>query len=124
VRNEDIDAWMLLAIAYGRRDHGAAALSDVIELADAINHAIPTHAEVRDSINRLLAAGLVEVSSNTFRLTPTGEVLLPSETGHTLLWSKFDRLSGHLQGLSDPTPRIWELDESLMAEAVKSYQAS
>ena len=63
------DAWLFTALSV---THRPARLEDLIATADWINHAIPTTAELNHGLNRLHAAGLVEISSEALRPSPAG----------------------------------------------------
>jgi hypothetical protein len=67
-------AWILyaVAIAAGR---APAALTDISTAADAVNHAVPTHRELSNSLEWLVARGLVESAGRFHRLTPAGRAL-------------------------------------------------
>ena len=62
------DAWILLALLYNRAKAGSP-LVDIIATADAIEHAIPTRAELHGALNRLLAGRLIELDKNRFTVT-------------------------------------------------------
>jgi hypothetical protein len=66
------DAWLLHAIVMAEKD-GAAALHDVIDVGDYINHAVFTLAELDGGAARLAAAGLISVRGKA--LLPAPEVL-------------------------------------------------
>ncbi len=71
-RYNSSDAWVLLAIVYAGRDAGAT-LADVVGAADAINHAILTHAEVGNALFKLTRDGLVAHEGD--RLFPTAATM-------------------------------------------------
>ena len=63
------DAWLLHAIALAAGDDWAS-LAKIIEVGDAMEHAIFTYPEIQGGLGRLLAGSLIEVQSQTFRPTP------------------------------------------------------
>ncbi len=69
------DAWLLLAIGMTAKGR-SATLSEVIGAADGINHAIMTHAEVDQGIERLQAARLIEASPAGLSTTEEGAGLV------------------------------------------------
>jgi hypothetical protein len=71
-KNED--AWILLAILYGRSS-GACELGQIVAVADFINHAIPTLGEMHGALNRLHASGLIRVRRDCFEPTKKALVL-------------------------------------------------
>ena len=66
------DAWIFLAIGHGGGCTRWVRLSEVIGMADGLNHSIPTTSELATSISNLTAAGLVERQGTDTRLTPAG----------------------------------------------------
>jgi hypothetical protein len=89
------DCWILLAVVW-RYPVGSAALSDIIGMADAINHAIPTVEELEGALNRLLASGHVERREEGFVAT---ELALDAVARVTTprkpileIWEELDRL--------------------------------
>ena len=92
-------------------------LSQVIGMADGLNKAIPTHAELADSLGWLRAAGLVETGADDYRRTPKGRDLvsrLEAESNTAFgLWDKLDEEFGRM-----PAP-AYEPD-SLTAEDVNA----
>src|SRR5262245_10970041 len=68
------DAWLLHAILRAAKD-GVATLEDVVEAADAINHAMLTFAEIDGGLARLSRAGLVSIEAKRLRLAPAAATL-------------------------------------------------
>lgn len=68
-------AWILYAVAMAS-GKAPASRTDISNAADAINHAVPTHAELDGALKRLLACGLVETYGRFHALSPTGHALL------------------------------------------------
>ncbi|HVF28715.1 MAG TPA: hypothetical protein VM943_10770 [Pyrinomonadaceae bacterium] len=59
------DAWILLAIIYSGSEGGDTAM--IVEVADGINHAIPTDAELAGAFSRLKGSGLIEEHSGKIK---------------------------------------------------------
>ena len=81
------DAWLLLAIGYAARSR-SGSLVDVIEMADGIQHAIPTLDEVNGAIGRLGRGGYLAPAAGgaRFALTEAGEALLAAaESKHRIV---------------------------------------
>jgi hypothetical protein len=78
-------AWILYAVAMAS-GNAPASRTDISNAADAINHAVPTHAELDGALKRLLACGLVETHGRLHALSPTGQALLGEvqSTHHTV----------------------------------------
>ena len=122
MRNEAIDAWLFLAVAYGRGDNRRAALTDLIGAADWINHAIPLDEELRAGLNRLVAAGLVNVDDDAFGLTDSGRSLLEKVSERAGLWKQWERLEGAFASLEDPPTPNWMPAEGEITRAIGASQ--
>ncbi len=79
------DAWVLAATTDSRR---GCSLSELIGVADGINHAIPTRDELAAAIGALRAAGLLKVEDDRFVLTPDGKALKKYWKGGLFNWSE------------------------------------
>lgn len=75
-------SWIFLATALASQTEPAdyEAISDV---ADAINHAVPTHKELQTSLAWLLKNDLVSKSVNKYRVTNKGLVVYASVSRQT-----------------------------------------
>ncbi len=69
-------AWILLSVP-----QNPGRLHDIIAVADGINHAIPSHQELQNSLGWLKAKGLVRKSDQTYALTEAGSQLLSEIKG-------------------------------------------
>lgn len=78
----------------GRR--APASLAAIIGMADAINHAVPSAAELEGALNRLLAAGLITQRDFGFRLASAGAGTLARigrpHRAYLSLWDDLNRL--------------------------------
>ena len=78
-------SWIFMAIGYASQKQPAdfAAISQV---ADGINHAMPTHKELQNSIARLLELTLIKKEGKKYTLSKSGDALLTEaqEKGKTL----------------------------------------
>jgi hypothetical protein len=81
------DGWLLQAIAIASRQKGSASLSEVIEAADSVNHALPTSNELHGGLVRLTRGGLVKEVEQRFALTD----LVPIETVDIILAGEWQR---------------------------------
>lgn len=68
------DAWIFLSVAGAAADK-LAPLDEIMGLADAINHAIPTEREFEGGFTRLLQAGLIRQDERALGLTSKGMAL-------------------------------------------------
>ena len=63
-------AWIFLSVR-----EQPAPLTDIIALADAINHAVPTQSELQQSFRWLQECGLITRAGKRYALTPAGIAL-------------------------------------------------
>jgi hypothetical protein len=70
------DAWLLLAIGLAADTHSVASLASVIELADGIQHAIPSKDEMDGALGRLQRAGYVRHTREGVELLESGRLLV------------------------------------------------
>ena len=80
-------AWIFLSVP-----EQPAALQDVIAMADAINHAIPSDRELRGSLGWLVAQGLIRKDGRRYLLTPEG-IALRTETSKKLMMKTWDAVT-------------------------------
>ena len=97
------DGWLLLSIALTATDR-PARLCEVIATADAINHAILTHAEVDQGIERLLAARLIVATPASLAITEEGGRLVQQAGRQTRdIVSQMIALTVSLEAAEHPT---------------------
>ena len=90
-------------------------LAQVIGMADGLNKAIPTHAELADSLSWLRATGLVETAAHDYRRTPKGRDLVSRlEAESNTAFGLWDKLVEEFQEMPAP---VYEPD-GLTAEDV------
>jgi predicted transcriptional regulator len=63
-------AWIFLSVP-----EQLAPLTDIVAMADAINHAVPTQSELQQSFRWLQARGLVCKEGKRYSLTTAGKTL-------------------------------------------------
>jgi hypothetical protein len=106
-------AWILLSVP----DTGGQ-LDKVIGMADALNHAIPTDLELRDSLGWLRSAGLIQKEGNIFLRTPDGNRLVSQhQSKHRAVFKLWDAVAESLEQLS-----VTDYQEEQLAE--ESIQAA
>ena len=64
-------SWMLLSVS-----ENGSTRKQISEMADAINHAVPTHKELETSLGWLRQNDLVQEEGGRFKLTSAGSALL------------------------------------------------
>jgi hypothetical protein len=77
---EFADAWVLTAVAVSQR---ACSLTELIEAAGMLNHALLLDAEVDSALRKLLGSELLNVTADLrFDLTPQGMALAEGRHGN------------------------------------------
>ncbi len=116
-----IDAWMFLAVAISRGDGGCASLEDMIAAADWINRAIPLDEELTGGLNRLMAAGFVGNTGNTFTLTESGVALFLKVQKRAGVWTQFERLAVAFESLPSPATPMWTPPPGAIEAAITAW---
>lgn len=94
-----VRAWILLSVPATGGD-----LAQLIGRADALNKAIPTHAELADSLGWLRATGLIELSADSYCRTHNGQKLVARlEAGRKDAFVLWDELAEELQQMPAPS---------------------
>jgi len=70
------DAWLLLAIRFAAGDDMNASLASTFQLADAIEHAMPTKDEMDGAIGRLSRAEYIQYANGTVAILEAGRILV------------------------------------------------
>lgn len=65
-------AWIFMATAIAARTGGANVIG-IAEIADGINHSLPTDQEIQTSLDRLLELGLIIESGENYAVTSKGK---------------------------------------------------
>ena len=68
-------SWIFLATAFASEQE-PANFESILQIADGINHAVPTHKELQTSLDWLTKNGLVEKSGKKYQLTNSGTELI------------------------------------------------
>jgi predicted transcriptional regulator len=63
-------AWIFLSVG-----ESASGLDEIIGAADGINHAIPTHKELQESLGWLIENGLIHKAGKKYFLTDAGKAI-------------------------------------------------
>ena len=109
-------AWILLSVRAS-----PSTLQDIIAVADAINHAIPSHQELQTSLGWLRAQGLISKTEQQYTLTETGGLLLSDAQGrHRQIMKIWDLVADEIEKL--PMSDI-PLDDITQEETDSAYQA-
>ena len=117
------DAWILLVILYNH-DRGPASLQNILATADAINHALPTRAELNHALNRLFAAGYIVEREGDFDVTTAAEAVYRRVAkSRTPMLDELERISHLLanQGPLASVPRRVNITASSLDAAYNAY---
>jgi len=91
-------SWLFYAVALASRTE-SAKYRDIEQTADAINHAIPTQKELRESLAWLSTEGLIIKEGKAYSLSEKGNALLDtvsSKVGTTMgVWISIEK---HFEG--------------------------
>ena len=96
-------SWIFLATALSSQECGAnvAAIS---ELADGINHAVPTQKELQVSLKWLLIKGLIRKDQSKYSLTDQGnELIQQAEKRSNILLKLWEILEADLKTINEKT---------------------
>lgn len=70
-------AWLMYALA-GASQNEPANFAAISQVADGINHAVPTHKEMQSSLKWLMACDLVKKQESGYLLTEKGAAVMAS----------------------------------------------
>ena len=91
--NSTTISWIFLAIALSS-DKSLVDFKGISQIADGINHAVPSHKEIQDSISWLLSKDFILKIGNKYSLSDLGKsIMIDSETNtKTVLniWKNID----------------------------------
>jgi hypothetical protein len=116
------DAWIFAAVTGTGRADGTS-LRRLISYADAINHAIPTEAELVEAVSRLRSAGLVEadIQEDRYWLTVTGHRMHQKHLAGHGLFGWIEAIPPALRTLGEPPDGDWSLPSGIFDRAVRAY---
>jgi hypothetical protein len=125
------DAWIFVSAVIAERlerdraMHAAlpvtgASLADVLAAADFLHHAVPSRAELEESMRRLAGAGLLIVEDDLIEVAAAGEQLWRTRP-FSGLSSAVMTLQAQLNRTSVPGDADWQLDEQTYNTAVREY---
>ena len=80
-----VDAWLLAATSSAAE---GCTLTDLVATADGINHAVPSTAELADSLAHLIGSGMLLWHGDRLLLTPAGRAIHRSWRHGLFSWSK------------------------------------
>ena len=81
--NEDTTiSWIFLATALASQKD-PASFESISQIADGINHAVPTHKELQKSLTWLTKNGMVDKIGKKYQLTSTGKEAIDKAKART-----------------------------------------
>jgi hypothetical protein len=114
------DAWVFAAIA-NDLPPATHTLTELIAIADGINHAVLAEAEFTRAIGRLLAAGLIGADPEADRYWPTEAGANIRERWRHGAFGWIDAIPPQLQRLGEPRDTNWSLPEGMFDRAVLNH---
>ena len=96
MNNTTTISWILLAIAFASQKFPAGK-REISEIADGINHAIPTDKELHASIKWLLQYEIIIETNRKFSLSKYGERLIDkAKSEENTIWKTWNNLETHI----------------------------
>jgi len=116
------DAWVFAAIAHDRPP-AVHKLTEIIAIADGINHNVVSEGEFTKSVARLMAAGLIEADAQRDRYWPTdaGADLRNRWKHGAFGW--ITAIPPQLDRIGEPQDSAWSLPAGVFRAAVDEYLA-
>jgi predicted transcriptional regulator len=94
MREGEMISWIFLAIAMGSKNE-PINIREISQIADGINHAVPTPKEFQLSLRFLIDNGLIEKEGKKFSLTKKGIIQYNFATMNTTItlniWRNLER---------------------------------
>jgi predicted transcriptional regulator len=84
-------AWIFLSVP-----EQLAPLTEIVAMADAINHALPTQTELRQSFRWLQQHGLVSKEGKRYSLTAAG-IALRNRASSSMIMKTWDNVAEHFR---------------------------
>jgi predicted transcriptional regulator len=92
--NDKTTSWIFMATAIASRTGGANVIK-IAEIADGINHSVPTDQEIHSSLDRLLKLGLIIKNGENYELTSKGRQQYESSEKNSgslfAIWEKLEK---------------------------------
>lgn len=85
-------SWIFLAVYLASQER-SANFKEISQIADGINHAVPTHKNLQDSLTWLQINGLIVKTGSSYSLTDGGKDCVLQSESKTLFdtWSKLEK---------------------------------
>lgn len=87
-------SWIFLATALASKQN-PASLDSILQMADAINHTLPSFKQLKKSLKWLMNFGLVENTGEKYKLTNNGKKVIDQTESRTnnVLFNILDELT-------------------------------
>lgn len=117
---ETINSWIFLAVAVASSE-SPATLDKIIGVADAINHAIPTHKELQNAFGWMSKQNLILKEDKKYRLTNKGIILYTEASAKSQrIFGVWDILKEHFSNL-DSEAEVNSLTSEEVEIACRKY---
>jgi hypothetical protein len=115
------DAWLFAAIAHDQP--AVHKLTEIIAIADGINHDVPSEEEFTKSVGRLIAAGLIGADARRDRYwsTDAGAELRKRWKHGAFGW--IAAIPPQLDRVGEPQDGAWSLPAGAFRSALDEYRA-
>jgi len=94
MKDETVYSWIFLSIATASQLE-SVKIKSIIDIADGINHALPTQNELNQSITWLIKQDLISKNDKKYKLTVKGkDAYIKAENGQTTyfsIWKKLEK---------------------------------
>lgn len=113
MKNEELYSWIFLATAMACQS-GGSTTNSIVEVADGINHAVPTQKEIQSSIKWLIDNGLIKKHESKYNLTLTGKTIYNQASNSSKLIAKiWNNLSQYFAELINERIHIPQFSKEL-----------
>ena len=116
------DAWVFAAIAHDQPP-AVHKLTEIIAIADGINHDVVTEDEFTKSVGRLIAAGLINADAQRDRYWPTDAAADLRKRWRNGAFGWITAIPPQLERIGEPQDGAWSLPAGVFRSAVDEYLA-
>jgi hypothetical protein len=117
------DAWVFAAVA-NDQPPAVHKLTEIIAIADGINHDVLQEEEFTGSVGRLIAAGLIDADAHRDRYWPTAAGARLRKHWKHGAFGWIEAIPPQLDRVGEPQDGAWSLPAGAFRSAVDQYLAS
>jgi hypothetical protein len=116
------DAWVFAAISHDQPP-AAHRLTEIIAIADGVNHDVVTEDEFTKSVGRLIAAGVIDADAQRDRYWPTYAGTDLRKRWKHVAFGWITVIPTQLDRFGEPQDVAWSLPAGVFRSAVDEYLA-